>query len=144
MNFPPWYKFVCPFCKHVYGKSLSRVLLGPGIHQCKSCQQTFADHSIERPAATPEQIRESLFPENGIFYLGGNVAFGILLSLATSHHLRDPLLLAIVCAWIAFLPPAFRFLGCGLQIRKSSTRYQRPRRIDAGYGGHGDTGSPFK
>lgn len=98
MNFPPRYKFVCPFCERVYAKSLSHVLLGPGIHPCKSCHRTFADHLSERPAATTGQMHESRFPEKGIFYLVGNLAPGILLSLGESHHLRDLLLLAIFCA----------------------------------------------
>jgi len=128
-------RFVCPFCRRTYARSLSLVRLGPGVQKCSHCLRTFADGSIEWPAATQQQKREFLFPDRGRFYLMGELVLGGILLAAEAKQSRgsDFAFLLTWTACLAVLPLAMRLAFCWYQIRGSIIRHQRQQLVQAGY-----------
>src|SRR3984957_2401398 len=133
MIFPRRYKYACPYCGHVYARSLSSILLGPGTRHCKKCRYTFFDDSIEWPAASSKQKREYLFPERTVVYFVANVLLGFALGLAARPYSRDELAVAMFFAGFASLPLLVRLLCCAFQIRDSTNRRETARLREAGY-----------
>ena len=133
MIFPRRYKFACPYCRHVYARSLSRVLLGPGTRHCKKCRHRFFDDSMEWPAASSKQKREYLFPERAVAYFAANVLLGVALALAARPYSRDELAVATFFAGFASLPLLARLLRCAFEIRHSTNCRETARRLEAVY-----------
>ena len=133
MIFPRWYKFACPYCRHVYARSQSCILLGPGARHCKKCRHRFFDDYIEWPAASPKQKREYLFPERAVAYFAANVLLGVALALAARPYSRDELAVATFFAGFASLPLLARLLRCAFEIRHSTNCRETARRLEAVY-----------
>lgn len=133
MIFPQRLRFRCPFCRRVYARSRSKVLLGPGSRKCDGCHQTFADGSVEWPSATWQQKREYLLPSREIGFAVGNWLFGVLLSLAAWPHLRDVIAIELFTTLIVAVMLLVRATGRLLEIRESMARYQRKSLAKLGY-----------
>jgi len=133
MFFPNRRKFVCPFCRRVYAKSTSRILLGPGTRQCSGCSRIFADSSIEWPIAKRGDKIEYLFPVRELVYVVGGALFGAALASTARPHWRDVMVIAIWGACIAVLPLVVHLIGRMFRIQESIGRYQRHMLTKAGY-----------
>jgi hypothetical protein len=141
MIFSRQFKFACPFCRRIYARSLSRVLLGPGNRQCMKCHRTFFDDSIEWPAASRMQKREYLFPERALVYFVANVLFGVGLAFAARPYSHDELAVAMFFAGIALCPLLVRLVLCEFKIRQSMSRYEKALLAQAGYSSGSAVGS---
>jgi hypothetical protein len=133
MNFPRLAKFACPACHQIYGKSLSRILLGPGTRRCKKCGHTFADGSVEWPVANRRDKMEYFFPVRLRVYLLGSMFLGGALAVAESVNHGDLLFLILWGVGLAMLPVSLHLIGCAIQIHSSNVRFKKQVLMNAGY-----------
>ena len=133
MKFPRLIKLACPYCGHVYARSLSGLNLGPGVRRCAHCKRTFADGSVEWPRASHAVKLEYLFPAVLRAYFVAGLLFGAAFAFTAWPYWHDILVIAIWEAGIMSLSSLMYWISCAIQIRLSVVRHRRRMLADAGY-----------